>query len=145
MKHFELYLYFNVSSVDLNEKKRNLEIPHASYFILPLRLSDKHSDPPKKFEKLCPYFDFVFFELQQSKMKKYTAVLVNERQVQNPVCGVYKPWDRVDEDDSEEDSEDEFQNLSFKEMKSSATGGKRLFQRKKQKKVRGNGVMFMIC
>ena len=75
-------------------------------------------------------------------MKKYTAVLVNERQVQNPVCGVYKPWDRVDEDDSEEDSEDEFQNLSFKEMKSSATGGKRLFQRKKQKKVRGIGVIF---
>ena len=109
-----------------------------------VELSDKHLDPPKKFEKLCPYFDFVFFELQQSKMKKYTAVLFNERQVQNPVCGVYKPWDRVDEDDSEEDSEDEFQNLSFKEMKSSATGGKRLFQRKKQKKVRGNGVMFMI-
>lgn len=81
---------------------------------------------------------FHVFSAIFSEMKRYTPEW-NKRdrfQVQNPVGGVFRPFDHADSDDSDEE-DDEIQFLSFKEIKSTSSGGKRFFQRTKQRQNKG--------
>lgn len=63
-------------------------------------------------------------------------------QLQNTVSGVFRPFDQTDADDSEGEEEDDFQMLSFKEIRSTSAGGKTFLKRTKQKGIKGVRVFF---
>lgn len=63
-------------------------------------------------------------------------------QLQNLVSGVFRPFDQTDADDSEGEEEDDFQMLSFKEIRSTSAGGKTFLKRTKQKGIKGVRVFF---
>lgn len=65
-------------------------------------------------------------------------------QLQNPVSGVFRPFDQTEADDSEGEEEDDFQMLSFKEIRSTSAGGKTFLKRTKQKGIKGVRVFFFI-
>lgn len=58
-------------------------------------------------------------------------------QLQNTVSGVFRPFDQTEADDSEGEEEDDFQMLSFKEIRSTSAGGKTFLKRMKQKGIKG--------
>ncbi|XP_061176764.1 DNA helicase B-like [Saccostrea echinata] len=74
-------------------------------------------------------------------MKRYTREWNRRKKVQtqNPVCGVFRPFDHhdSDDDDDSEEEEEEVQFLSFKEIKSSFSGGKTFLKRTKQRGIKG--------
>lgn len=65
-------------------------------------------------------------------------------QLQNPVSGVFRPFDQAEADDSEGEEEDDFQMLSFKEIRSTSAGGKTFLKRTKQKGTKGVRIFFSV-
>jgi hypothetical protein len=80
-------------------------------------------------------FPYIF--RQYSEMKYATEWNKRGRfQFLNQVGGVFKAFEHADSDDSDED-DDDVQFLTFKEIKSTSSGGKRFLKRTRQRQNKG--------